>query len=76
MTAILTDQRHIILPPEMDQAVQALPSRRFDVTVSESGVIMLRPERKHHKTLVEHLRGLQGVEIERRRDPIPPPIEL
>lgn len=76
MTAILTDQRHIILPPEMDQAVQALPSRRFDVTVSTAGVITLRPERKPRRSLVESFAALRGLEIERRRDPIPEPIDL
>lgn len=73
MTAILDPQGHLILPPEINRAAQAHPSRRFDVMVSTTGVIMLRPERKPRRTLVESFAALRGLEIERRRDPIPDP---
>jgi hypothetical protein len=73
MTATLNPQGHIILPPEINRAAQAHPSRRFDVIVSTSGVIMLCPERKPRRTLVESFAALRGLEIAHRRDPIPEP---
>lgn len=76
MTATLNHQGHIILPPEIQRAAQAHPARRFDAAVSTSGVIMLRPERKPSRTLVESFAALRGLEIDHRRDPIPEPPEL
>jgi hypothetical protein len=76
MTATLNSDGHIILPPEIHRAVQAHPARQFDAVVSTSGVIMLRPERKPSRTLVESFAALRGLEMERRRDPIPEPPEL
>ncbi len=76
MTATLTDQRHIILVPEADEAGQLAPGQDYHVMISTTGVITLRPKRKHQMSLVEHLRGLEGLEIKRRREPIPKPIEL
>ncbi len=76
MTATLTEQRHIVLPPEVDREAELPPRQDYHVMISASGVITLRPMRKHRMTLSEHFRGLQGLEIQRRRDAIPEPIEL
>ncbi len=76
MTATLDPQGHIILPPEIALAAQARSVRFFDAAVSTSGVIMLRPERKPSRSLVESFAALRGLEIEHRRDAIPQPPEL
>ena len=76
MTAILNSQGHLILPLEIQRAAQAHPARRFDVMVSTTGVIMLRPERKPRRTLVESFAALRGLEIGHRRDLIPAPPAL
>lgn len=76
MTATLTEQRHIVLPPEADKAASLFVGQEYHVMISTSGVIVLRPKRKHKKSLAEHFRGLKGLKITRRRDPIPDPIEL
>jgi hypothetical protein len=73
MTAILNERGHLELPPEINRDAQAHPSRRFDVMVSTTGVIMLRPERRPRRSLVESFAALRGLEIEHRRDPIPEP---
>ena len=71
MTAILDSQGHLILPPEIQRAAREHDARRYDVAVSTSGVIMLRPERRPRRSLVESFAALRGLEIEHRRDPIP-----
>lgn len=76
MTATLAEQRHIVLPPEVEDRTPLSVGQQYHVLVSNTGVIMLRPKKAHQKSLVEHLRGMQGLEITRRRDPIPKPIEL
>lgn len=76
MTATLDPQGHIILPPEIALAAQAGAVRSFEATLSTSGVIMLRPDRKPTRTLVESFAALRGLEIVRRRDPIPEQPEL
>ena len=76
MTATLTEQRHIVLPPEAGETAALPAGQEYHVMISTSGVIMLRPKRKHRKSLTEHFRDMQGLEITRRRDPIPDPVEL
>lgn len=77
MIATLTEHRHIVFPPA-DQGVAALPpaGQEYHVMISTSGVITLRPKKPHQMSLLEHLRGMEGLEISRRRDPIPKPMEL
>ena len=51
--------------------------QEYHVLVSSGGVITMRPKRAHKMSLVEHLRGMQGLELApRRSEPLPPPIEL
>jgi|APTNR8051073442_1049403.scaffolds.fasta_scaffold02957_7 hypothetical protein len=76
MTATLDFHGHIVLPPELSRVAQAHPSRSFDVMVSTSGVIMLRPHREAQEKLVKSFGRLRGLEIQHRRDPIPEPPEL
>ncbi len=76
MTAILNHEGHLILPPELKPTAGQSPGRRYDVMVSTSGVILLRPERKPRRGLVESFATLRGLVIEHRRDPIPAPPSL
>ena len=76
MTATLNPEGHIILPPEANAAAHAHEAEEFHVLISSSGVITLRPKNRPRMSLVEHLRGMKGLEINPRRDPIPPPIAL
>jgi antitoxin component of MazEF toxin-antitoxin module len=71
MTARLTAERHLILPPEIGEKIPVGDGQEYDVMVSTSGVITLRPKRRHKKSLLEHFQGMRGLEINRRRDPIP-----
>ncbi len=73
MIATLDPHGHIILPPEIAEMAQAGSGRRFDVALSTSGVILLRPERRPNRTLVESFAALRGLEIAHREDPIPQP---
>lgn len=75
MTAILTEKRHIVLPDVVETNALS-PGQEYHVLISTTGVIMLRPKRRHQMSLLEHLRGFEGVELPRRREPIPAPIEL
>jgi hypothetical protein len=76
MIATLNPQGDLVLPPELKLAAQAHPSRRYDVMVATSGAIMLLPERKPIRTLVESFKALRGLQIEQRLDPIPEPPSL
>ena len=76
MTAVLNHEGHLILPPELNDAARRQPVQRYDVMVSTSGVIMLRPERRPRRSLVESFAALRGLEVEHRRDPIPEPPTL
>ena len=76
MKATPAEQRHIILPPEIEEKTSLAVGQHYHVLVSNRGDIMLRPKREHQISLVEHLRGMKGLELNRRRDPIPKPIEL
>ena len=76
MIATLTAQRHIVLPPEVDARSPMAEGQRYHVLVSKEGVIMLRPKKEHKMSLREHLKGMQGLEIQRNRESIPAPVEL
>jgi antitoxin component of MazEF toxin-antitoxin module len=60
----------IVLPSEATVAAHAEDVQEFSVKISNSGIIRLSPKRKHRMSLLEHLRGMRGLEIERRREPI------
>ena len=76
MTATLNQQGHIVLPPEANEAAHTHPGEEFHVMVSSSGVIMLRPKRKHRRSLVQHFQAIGGLETNRLRDPLPDPPSL
>ena len=74
MTAVLNSTGQIVLPPEA--AAQFQPGEHFELMISTSGNLMLRRERPHQRSLMQHFQALNGLEIKRRRDVIPPPPEL
>jgi hypothetical protein len=76
MTATLTDQQHILLVPAADEAARVAPALGYHVMLSTDGVITLRPKKQHKMSLVEHLRGFEGLELQRRDEHISKPIDL
>jgi hypothetical protein len=43
---------------------------KFHVSVTPSGAMILRPNQPRRKSLVEHLRGLQELELALNREPL------
>jgi hypothetical protein len=76
VTAVLNSTGQIVLPPELSAVAQFQPGEQFGLMISTSGNLMLRRERSHQRSLMEHFRALNGLEIKRRRDAVPPPPEL
>lgn len=79
MTATLTEQRHILLKTEADEAFTLPREQGYHVMISTGGVIQLRPQKKHQQTLLEDMeamRELGGFEVSRHRDPIPDRVHL
>ena len=76
MTALLNPQGHIVLPPEVNAVAPLQPGERFEIMIATSGNIMLRRERPHQRSLREHFAALSGLEIKRRRDPVPSRVSL
>ena len=76
MTATINETGQIVLPREASQAAKAHTGEEYRVLVSTSGRIMLLPRRRHLRSLVDHLQGLNGLEISHRRDPAPEPPKL
>lgn len=69
MTAVLNSTGQIVLPPEAAAVAQFQPGEHFDLMISSSGNLLLRRER----SLMQHFQALNGLEIKRRRDVVPPP---
>lgn len=79
MTATLKEQRHITLLPDAEEASSLPQDQEYNVVISPSGVILMRPKKqpeRKQRTLLEHLEALRGLEIEHRRDPIPQRVQL
>ena len=76
MIATLTDSFHLVLAPEAEDSTPLPVGQEYRVNISTAGVIMLRPKRKHKRTLLEHLEAMRGLEFEHRRDPIPDRVQL
>jgi hypothetical protein len=64
------------LPQEIREAARRMNRERFDVLVSTSGVLLLRPQHERKRSLAGHFRALQGLAFEHLRDPIPDPASL
>ena len=76
MTAVLNSTGQIVLPPEAAAVAQFQPGEHFELMISTSGNLLLRRERPHQRSLMQHFQALNGLEIKRRRDVVPPPPQL
>lgn len=76
MTATLHPSGQIILTPEANEAPPLQSAEGYEVMVSTSGSIVLRPKRKHQRTLAEHFASMKGLSLDRRKDLIPEPPKL
>lgn len=76
MTATLGADHKIALSADVVAQGHFTDGMQFRVSVTPMGALILRPSRPRHKTLVDHLRGLQGLEITRDRDNLRSPVDL
>ncbi|TDU80816.1 hypothetical protein EI77_00114 [Prosthecobacter fusiformis] len=76
MTATLEADHKLTLPADAIAQGHLTQGMEFTVAVSPAGAIILRPTRPRQKSLVEHLRGLSGLEINQGREQLGPPIDL
>lgn len=76
MTATLEANHKLSLSADIVAYGHYTDGMQFRVSVTPSGAMILRPNRPRRKSLVEYLRGLQGLEIVPNREPLGPPIDL
>lgn len=76
MTATLEADHKLSLSEDVLSQGHFTDGMEFRVSVTPSGAMILRPNQPRRKSLVEHLRGLQGLEILPNREPLGPPIDL
>ena len=75
-TAVLDDEHKLTLPDEAFYVGQFQAGEKFRVLVSKNGDVWLRRESPHRLSLLEHLKGMEGLEILRNREVLPPPLSL
>lgn len=76
MTAVLDADHKLTLPEEALKTGDLHAGEKFRVLVSKAGDVWLRRESPHRMTLLEHLRGMEGLEITRHKEDLPKPIDL
>lgn len=76
MTAVLGADHKLALSADVVARGRFTDGMQFRVSVTPSGSIILRPSGPRRKSLVEHLRGLQGLEVARDREPLGPSAKL
>lgn len=76
MTATLESGRQLTLSEDVFAQGRLTSGMQFQVSLTPSGALILRPAHARQKSLVEHLRGLQGLELTPNREPLGPPIDL
>lgn len=76
MTATLGADHKLLLSADVFAEGHLTDGMEFRVSVTPSGSIILRPSRPRRKSLVEHLRGLQGLEVSRDDEPLGAPMAL
>ena len=70
MTTTLSAKGQVVIPSDIRNRLDLRAGDDFIVLCSANGEIMLRPIRKGRKSLVQALRAMQGLEIERLDEPI------
>lgn len=76
MTVTLNANHTLTLPADAVAQAHLTQGMEFHVVVSPSGSIILRPARVRQHSLVEHLQGLEGLEVPRNAEPLSPPLAL
>lgn len=76
MTAIVCDNSTLILPVEVCRKGTLEHGTRFDVTVTAHGDLVLRRERTRKMSLLDHLRGIEGLEIQPKEEILGDAIKL
>lgn len=76
MTATLEADHKLSLSEDVLAQGHFKDGMEFRVRVTPSGAMILRPTQARRKSLVEHLRDLQGLELMPNREPLGPPIDL
>ena len=76
MTATMEKNGRITLPPEVCMAAALDEGETVEVMVSTNGEVRLVRPRRHQLGLLEHLRGMEGLEPIRDRETVGPPLSL
>ncbi|WP_395738874.1 hypothetical protein [Prosthecobacter sp.] len=76
MTATLEADHKLSLSEDVLAQGHFKDGMEFRVILKPSGAMLLRPSQPRQKSLVEHLRGLQGLELALNRECLGPPLEL
>jgi antitoxin component of MazEF toxin-antitoxin module len=76
MTTTLEADHKLTLPAEAVAQGHLEEGMELSVNVTSAGAVILRPKRQHKMSLLEHLRGMAGLEIPRDREMLGDPIEL
>lgn len=76
MTATLEADHKLSLSEDVLAQGRFKDGMKFRVSMTPSGAMILRPNQPRQKSLVEHLRGLQGLELDMNRELLGPPVEL
>jgi AbrB family looped-hinge helix DNA binding protein len=70
VTTSISSKGQVVIPREIRNRRQLQPGDDLLVLELSNGDIVLRPVRKPRKSLVWHLKQLQGVEIPRQKEPM------
>jgi hypothetical protein len=76
MTATLEADHKLSLSEDVLAQGRFKDGMEFRVSMTPSGAMILRPNQPRRKSLVEHLRGLQGLELDSNREPLGLPIDV
>lgn len=76
MTAVLETDHRLALSADVVAQGGLTNGMQFRVSVTPSGALILRPSRPRRKSLVEHLRGMQGLEPVRDGETLGLPLAL
>jgi hypothetical protein len=76
MTATLEADHKLSLSEDVLAQGRFKDGMEFRVSMTPSGAMILRPNQLRRKSLVEHLRGLQGLELDSNREPLGLPIDV
>ncbi|WP_395742438.1 DUF2281 domain-containing protein [Prosthecobacter sp.] len=74
MTATLESDHKLSLSEDVLAQGLFKNGMEFRVSVTPSGAMILRPNRSRRQSLVEHLRGLQGLELALNRETLDLPV--